>query len=161
MSEEQLPDECCAKCRFGQKEIGTSDSGHVFLRWVLCRRRPPILLDGAKACVRDAEDGATVASAWSFPVMIDDDWCGEFQLRPASPKPKRDPLSDQLIRDVDFSGRTKKALAKNGVTTLSQLCDKTEDDLRCLRRIGDVAVANIRDTLAKIGWELKDEPTIA
>lgn len=81
MSEQELPQECCAKCRFARGESVDSVAFH-------CHRYPPyfpasisVVPDiryGRKSIHADANDGVSQAL---FPGVYDDDWCGEFQPR--------------------------------------------------------------------------------
>jgi|688.fasta_scaffold55407_7 hypothetical protein len=76
MSEEQLPEECCAKCRFWWRNAsdtyGEQDGVYGDNRFAPCRRFPKVFTGEKKQFAYDD---------WDHPVMIDDDWCGEFQPR--------------------------------------------------------------------------------
>lgn len=65
MPDNDLPTECCAKCRFGFMPKHFPDD-----RTVLCRRRAPTRVTGSG-------DG--------FPAMHWSQWCGEFEAVPGSP----------------------------------------------------------------------------
>ena len=59
---DELPDECCAKCRFLWDPATVNP-------WE-CRRFPPVI---------------THERYFVFPDVDDDDWCGEFQPRKETP----------------------------------------------------------------------------
>lgn len=67
---EELPDECCAKCRFWREP--TEDEITKYGEGVLgeCYRYPPTML---------MVDGR--AESW-YPDTGDDEWCGEYQPDP-------------------------------------------------------------------------------
>lgn len=81
MSEQELPQECCAKCRFWDfiKKAGFTDPDELDDKWWWshCRRFPPVA-PVANACFW--ADGVPLDSP-SYPLTQDDDWCGEFQPR--------------------------------------------------------------------------------
>lgn len=69
---EELPDECCAKCRFGFLFEPTSDD---FSTVFTCKRHPPQW--------READDADL--DNWFQPLTYAYDWCGEFQPRKDTP----------------------------------------------------------------------------
>jgi hypothetical protein len=67
----ELPEECCAKCRFRMRFEDTPEWGGSVKE---CRRNAPV----------------AVVQPWggvqaNFPTMVASDWCGEFQPRKAEP----------------------------------------------------------------------------
>lgn len=77
----ELPTECCAKCRFwwsnAKDSYGEQDGIYGDNYYAACRRFPKVRVD--KSPTGFAYEG------FDFPVMIDSDWCGEFQPRPDVP----------------------------------------------------------------------------
>lgn len=80
----ELPEECCAKCRFGElmrEEPFLQDSEFR------CRRYPPSVFIGAvgESDVDEVADNATSSGYFYAPYVTGDNWCGEFQPRKAEP----------------------------------------------------------------------------
>lgn len=76
--DDELPDECCAKCRFTTLASG-SDSEQGY-----CQRFPPSLLEIDTQSV-DIEMAIESSHWWGFPVIEKDNWCGEFQPQKDTP----------------------------------------------------------------------------
>lgn len=91
MIEQELPQECCAKCRFRGDEQGEGIS--EVDKEYHCRRYPPMQFvheydepPGESLEHVDAMTGALECySFWFFPVVLATQWCGEFQ--PSQPNP--------------------------------------------------------------------------
>lgn len=77
---DELPEECCAKCRFwwdrARDSYGDSDGVFGENTFSSCRRFPKSFIGGNNRLRYDD---------WEHPVMIDVDWCGEFQPRKETP----------------------------------------------------------------------------
>lgn len=84
--------QCCANCRFWLRSDDVKKTGaeSILPGAGLCRRFPPtVTIKGKalKAIVNDSYGPRTeVAQATRFPVMGPDEWCGEYQQRPAVAK---------------------------------------------------------------------------
>lgn len=61
------------------------------------------------------------------------------------------------INDLQLSPRTKCMLKANGILTLHQLTDKTEDELLLIRSFGKKALLEVKATLEKAGLQLRSE----
>jgi hypothetical protein len=61
------PPDGCRSCRFWNP-APTAE-------WGLCRRRPPVLVDGRLA------QGVKAVDASAFPATLSAQWCGEFEKR--------------------------------------------------------------------------------
>jgi len=63
---DEMPDECCAKCRFLHSATNRGK----------CHRFPPVFDHTTNPSVpHDVR--------WTFPIVMLDDWCGEFQPQKA------------------------------------------------------------------------------
>jgi hypothetical protein len=75
----ELPDECCANCRFWHLSFKTDfcdpDDKEDTSTWSQCRRFPPVSPVDNIGFWADGEpdDGP------AYPLTHDYDWCGEFQ----------------------------------------------------------------------------------
>lgn len=71
---EELPEECCAKCRFYMED----EHGQLS-----CHRYPPTV---TPATIRDMDDGERwIEVTYDYPATNGYDWCGEFQPRKETP----------------------------------------------------------------------------
>lgn len=78
---DELPDDCCAKCRFAQHGMREKRNGYYH-----CRRYPPVIpvsveimphsTNGSYNASTDCIDGVGLTS---YPGVKSADWCGEFQ----------------------------------------------------------------------------------
>ena len=69
-----------------------------------------------------------------------------------------------LIKDMDFSNRIvgsriKNALAQNGIVTLSDLLELSEEDLLDMRNFGTTSLAELTVKIKRMGLELRKERT--
>lgn len=76
---DELPEECCAKCRF-------------YRRWgnnpMACHRYPPVLTPGEISVHLDDDAAWCVETSTEYPEPPESDWCGEFQpVKPPTPTP--------------------------------------------------------------------------
>lgn len=63
---------CCRACIYYEPQDGTPEFGE-------CRRKPPVIIYRVDLAVRDrveVPDGWTPAGFW--PLVEQDEWCGEF-----------------------------------------------------------------------------------
>jgi|688.fasta_scaffold836328_2 hypothetical protein len=101
---DELPEECCAKCRFSLPFEMES--------LVFCRRFPP----GSSMLVFDYDDNFSVATKkveQTFPMIDDDDWCGEFQPR----KPVAEPATQTISDDTPLWGLPLSTRARQSLRT--------------------------------------------
>lgn len=77
MSEQELPRECCAKCRFAGPPLDCDDPPVI----AECRRFPPLFFSGFG---QSSGDDMSVDN-WHRPTVMLYDWCGEFQPRQEKP----------------------------------------------------------------------------
>lgn len=148
----QGPVECCAKCFFSWQ---TDYRGRSY-KLLLCRRHPPsTLMPQDDDEDRESEyEHADRSWNWVYPRVSFVGWCGEF--RRADP----DQYNDDPIQSHGISFRVANALVKNGIVTIGQLCQHSEETLlRDCNSIGKSAIKNIHEALSKIRKSLKAEPT--
>jgi len=61
---------------------------------------------------------------------------------------------DYRIEDLDFSVRTFNCLKKEGVLTVRELIQKTEQDLMAIRNFGKKSLTEVQQKLASLGQSL-------
>jgi hypothetical protein len=146
---EELPNECCVKCRFWGI-LDTQYANFIDDQDGTCRRFPPtaILPD-----LRDEDGGVDSLSrayTWFFPATRGGDWCGEFE--PQKKKP------DTRLGVLNLGTRVLNGLECSGIETVEKLCTYSARELiRDARNVGRGGVAEIREALAKIGKSLKGD----
>lgn len=67
------------------------------------------------------------------------------------------PVPAQSIEVLDLSVRVRNALQRNGIETLTQLCDRTLADLFDIRNMGYRAVDEVRAALQREGLALRND----
>lgn len=65
--------------------------------------------------------------------------------------PAREALEKLAIENLDLSVRAYRWLANNGIRTVAQLCDLTEDELLQSRNFGLVSLRRLRKRLDRLG----------
>ncbi|MFO7961193.1 MAG: DNA-directed RNA polymerase subunit alpha, partial [Nitriliruptoraceae bacterium] len=67
-----------------------------------------------------------------------------------------DPVKGTTIEDLDLSVRSYNCLKREGVATVGELMDKTEQDLLEIRNFGSKSVDEVTEKLAELGVALKE-----
>lgn len=67
-----------------------------------------------------------------------------------------DPVKGQTIEELDLSVRSYNCLKREGVATVGELMDKTEQELLEIRNFGSKSVDEVKDKLAELGIALKE-----
>jgi DNA-directed RNA polymerase subunit alpha len=67
-----------------------------------------------------------------------------------------DPIKGQAIEDLDLSVRSYNCLKREGVATVGELMDKTEQELLEIRNFGSKSVDEVKEKLAELGVALKE-----
>jgi DNA-directed RNA polymerase subunit alpha len=67
-----------------------------------------------------------------------------------------DPIKQQLIEDLDLSVRSYNCLKREGVATVGELMDKTEQELLEIRNFGQKSVDEVKEKLTELGVALKE-----
>lgn len=73
------------------------------------------------------------------------------------PIEEKDPIMYFSIDDLDLSQRPNNCLRRAGITTIGQLCELTETQLKKIRNMGIKSVKEVIDALARVGYKLKEE----
>jgi DNA-directed RNA polymerase subunit alpha len=67
-----------------------------------------------------------------------------------------DPVKSMLIEDLDLSVRSYNCLKREGVATVGELLDRTEQDLLEIRNFGSKSVDEVKEKLVELGVALKE-----
>ena len=67
-----------------------------------------------------------------------------------------DPITQRPIEDLDLSVRSYNCLKREGVATVGELMDRTEQELLEIRNFGSKSVDEVRDKLTELGISLKE-----
>jgi len=94
---EELPEECCAKCRFAD-DIDSEE--------YVCRRYPPIPASDEYA----ADKTYSFVRYFTHPDVEPSDWCGEFQPRKDTPATPRISDDAHISYELPLSIRAVKVL---------------------------------------------------
>lgn len=145
--DDDLPEECCAKCRFSGRNEDFQDQpvlsfdDHTGWDGFYCRRYPP--------------SRATETPPDNYPSVRSRDWCGEFQPRKDA-KPPENPILDMPIRDMYVSVRCRHSL-RNNVNSVRDLVAMTPDQVLQIRNLGETSLTEIREWLSAHGLYLKGD----
>ncbi|MDD4532178.1 MAG: DNA-directed RNA polymerase subunit alpha [Bacilli bacterium] len=69
-------------------------------------------------------------------------------------KPK-DKYEDMSIEELDFSVRSYNCLKRAAITTVSELCNKTEEEMMKVRNLGKKSLKEVKDKLAELGLSFR------
>jgi DNA-directed RNA polymerase subunit alpha len=64
---------------------------------------------------------------------------------------------DILIKDLEFSVRSRNCLEMGNIKTLGQLADVSMDELMQIKNFGRKSLTEIREKLSQYGLKLKDD----
>ncbi len=135
---DELPQECCENCK--HCHVGTNRGK--------CHRFPPVL-DPA------THPSLSQVCRWEHPIVMLDDWCGEFQPRKDANLPEN-PILDMPIRDMYVSVRCRHSL-RNHVDSVRDLVAMTPDQVLQIRNLGETSLTEIREWLSAHGLYLKGD----
>jgi DNA-directed RNA polymerase subunit alpha len=82
---------------------------------------------------------------------------GGAMLAPARPEVSEEVLA-QHIDQLDLSVRSRKCMERLGITSIGQLCQKTEAELLSAKNFGQTSLSEIKMRLEERGLSLKDAP---
>ena len=60
------------------------------------------------------------------------------------------------IEELDLSVRSYNCLKRAGISTVNELCNKTEEELVKFRNLGKKSLKEVKEKLAKIGKSFRD-----
>lgn len=66
--------------------------------------------------------------------------------------------NENSIEDLELSQRPSNCLRRAGITTIGELCELTETQLKQIRNMGDKSVKEVKEVLAKMGLSLRQTP---
>lgn len=78
---------------------------------------------------------------------------GGYRLEPVFVEPKLE-LS---IEELELSQRPSNCLKRAGITTIGELQEHTEAQLKQIRNMGDKSVKEVKEAMAKRGWFLRQQ----
>lgn len=127
-----MAEPACGRCRWFSDTAVADGDGE-------CRIRPPVFHPAAH------ELEQRFAGFW--PAVEADDWCGEFQEKPAPPE-----LTTPITYEsTGLSVQLRNRLRRENITTLEQLTQKTACDLLAIRNFGYMSLAEIEKMLESKG----------
>jgi len=162
-----LPTECCAKCRFANEYAEATDKDIAVFS---CRRFPPVFTAQFPFNVALLDVYRQALECCNWPFVTAEGWCGEFERVPevATPaSPVEQPRAKYpLLHEIPFHVRAMKALRhlvpeKTGVPweecTIDMLSLFSFDDLRSHRGCGGTTIDEIREECLKYDLFLRGE----
>ena len=69
---------------------------------------------------------------------------------------KEDKYKEMSIEDLELSVRSYNCLKRNGISTVQELTQKTEDDMMKIRNLGKKSLKEVKEVLQKFGLSFKD-----
>lgn len=64
---------------------------------------------------------------------------------------------NRSIEELGFDNRTYNCLKRAGINTVGELCDKTENEIMCIRLMGKNTFVKLIDKMQQLGLEFKEE----
>jgi len=129
----------CQNCKFFERRKDLNES------LGFCHRYPPNVLE---EFALDEEP-----AAGQFPLMIDDDWCGEWKLK----EPEIPAIEKETIRILGLSTRNNNCLSYSHIHTIGELIKKTEKELLQIRGLGRASLRQIIRELSNKNLFLKGD----
>ena len=145
-----MADERCETCRYwlGPAEHRTTDDGAVVGNSGRCRRYPPTLVIQGESI------------GYPFPVVRDDDWCGEWRGKRELTPPEPAILNEPAFAVLEMGSRLRKVAEQllGTAATVRQVCDTPSYDWLTARNSGQATLDELRRELARHGLRLCDMP---
>ncbi len=66
-------------------------------------------------------------------------------------------VGDMLIEELELSVRSYNCLKRAGISTVKELCDKTQDDMMKVRNLGRKSLDEVLEKLNELGMSLRNE----
>lgn len=70
---------------------------------------------------------------------------------------KKEKVGEMAIEELELSVRSYNCLKRAGISTVSELCEKTPDDMMRVRNLGRKSLDEVLDKLKELGLELKSQ----
>ncbi len=82
---------------------------------------------------------------------------GTYAVLPSDLSPQEQALLARSVSDLNLSVRARKCMARLGITTLSELVQRTPDELLATKNFGVTSLNEIRQQLGEIGLKLRND----
>jgi hypothetical protein len=148
----------CKTCPFWEPDVPAPIA--VEPPWGECRRLPAVMPTPDYVRWDETTGNPDPAFKGVWPSTAADEWCGEhpgftkhLALRAVAER------NLGTIADLGLTVRVLNCLKAEGILTVSDLLDRTDDSLWTIRGFGEKCVAEVRSALAKHGLALRPEPS--
>lgn len=118
----------CENCEFWKPDANAING--------VCQRRAPKLI-----VIVDSQGGLSYFKDWAD--TNKNDWCGEF-------KGKGKETDDRSIRALHLSARARNVCRYNNITSIGQLREMSDDELKSYRLVGRITFREIRKKIERI-----------
>ncbi len=82
---------------------------------------------------------------------------GTYAVLPTDLSPQEQAMLARSVSDLNLSVRARKCMARLGITTLSELVQRTPDELLATKNFGVTSLNEIRQQLGEIGLKLRND----
>lgn len=90
------------------------------------------------------------AGAWQGPA-------GSYAILPTDLSPQEQAMLARSVSDLNLSVRARKCMARLGITSISELVQRTPDELLATKNFGVTSLNEIRQQLGEIGLKLRND----
>lgn len=66
-------------------------------------------------------------------------------------------LKEKEIAELELDVRTYNCLKRAGINTINDLCNRTKDDVMCVRNLGRKSLENLLSKMELLGLRFKEE----
>ena len=82
---------------------------------------------------------------------------GTYAILPTDLSPQEQAMLARSVSDLNLSVRARKCMARLGITSLSELVQRTPDELLATKNFGVTSLNEIRQQLGEIGLKLRND----
>ena len=97
------------------------------------------------------------AGAWQGATAATSGVAGTYAILPTDLSPQEQAMLARSVSDLNLSVRARKCMARLGITSLSELVQRTPDELLATKNFGVTSLNEIRQQLGEIGLKLRND----
>ena len=84
------------------------------------------------------------------------DEVNDMDIMVEKPEGQKEKVLEMTVEELDLSVRSFNCLKRAGINTVSELTDKTEDEMMKVRNLGKKSLEEVQEKLAELGLSLKE-----
>ena len=80
----------------------------------------------------------------------------DMDIMVEKPEGQKEKVLEMTVEELDLSVRSFNCLKRAGINTVSELTDKTEDEMMKVRNLGKKSLEEVQEKLAELGLSLRE-----